>query len=396
MSFFNQKPAEKDDSWKDALAYISKDTRTFMKTDDVAKELAPLLRDKALAIMDAVKENGLLTEGKNKDGEAFTEKMQVKVERACKYVPLPDPKDPSKQLIDPKTNKPMTYAEPQNRDDGSPLYNARIELSHAGTKLSIHASQFPKEVEGEDGKKTKEAVLTKMSATRWNKAENKAEYVKNDDIMDSKLVPDELKKIVSLVRDGGYMTNREHSALSDMAYKMNTEVFATAEKVMATVRVYDDNKQPVLNADGTNKTEDKLVQNCFAKVSRDDFGERIRIGNHVEKNVLIELGYTKDEKPYVRAANLDFNDKAEPRQQNEKALAFFVNTEKDAAAYIPEIPELQKVVCDFKGFDIEKVQDELLNLKAEASKEAEQEVETLTEADLDGFEEILSDEDIPF
>lgn len=296
----------KQEQENEALAYIHKDTREAAKTNPTIATLANAMLESAKAQMDAIAKAGLTTKSKTRDGNTtYTDKMVVKVEPAERF------------------NKETGENEPIVDKDGNKVYRPTIEYTHAGSTLT----EFGKNKLDDAGK----AVIGSMNAHKWTRTDGKADLnrFKQDEIANAPINKD-VKAIAAFVEQNGFIAEiANRNPLKDFSVEANKQFSAANNKV--------------INENGD-------VNDAYAKYVKDDYGERVEIRSHSDKNVIVELGTTADGKNYARATNFEKNESFGDRMEGEPPAKVYINSAKDVAEYIA-LPEIQDVVSNFKGFD---------------------------------------------
>lgn len=309
-----QTPAQNTQAQDNSLAYIHKDTKEAMKSNPEIDSIANATLELAKQVMDKVQEEGKTFEKTTRDGsKTYTASMAVKVEPA----------------VDFKTGEPITY---KNGDRaGQQVYRATAEIENKGTTLTLFASQ----------KEDKSVEFTSMGATRWNQKDNKMGFYKQNQIQDAYINAD-IKAVADVVERSGMVHEKEnsHSALYEFAIEAN--------------KYFSDNSVKVQNENN------EIVNNAYAKYSKDDYGEKVTLYAHLTpdengnlnqpSDVTVELGETSKGDKYALAINYAINENGDARQQGEKPARVYLNNTQDVADYI-DLPEIADAIAEYKGFN---------------------------------------------
>lgn len=309
-----QTPAQNTQAQNNSLAYIHKDTKEAMKSNPEIDSIANATLELAKQVMDKVQEEGKTFEKTTRDGsKTYTASMVVKVEPA----------------VNNKTGEPITY---KNGDRaGQQAYRATAEIENKGTTLILFASQ------NED----KSVEFTSMRATRWNQKDNKMGFYKPNQIQDAYINAD-IKAVADVVERSGMVHEKENSrsALYEFAIEAN--------------KYFSDNSVKVQNENN------EIVNNAYAKYSKDDYGEKVTLYAHLTpdengnlnqpSDVTVELGVTSEGSKYALAINYAINENGDERQQGEKPARAYLNNTQDIADYI-DLPEIADAIAEYKGFN---------------------------------------------
>lgn len=300
-------PNQKQEQMDDSLAYISKDTREAAKENPIIDTLANALLDRAKELMESLKAENLTTQSTTRDGsKTYTDKAVVCVEPAKKW------------------NKETGEEEPLIHEDGSQVYRATAELKHNGTTLTFTAKE-----DVSDG-----AKFVAMTASKWNRSPDhppKLNFYKQDAIATAPINKD-IKQIAAYAQAQGFIEqredSRERSALENFSYEANMFFNANTEKVA--------------NENG------ELVNNAYAKYTKNDYGEKVTLYNHTD-NTAVELGVTNSGDKYALAINFDLNRDFTLRNDGEAPAKAYINKASDLEQFI-ELPEIRDVVAEYKEF----------------------------------------------
>lgn len=300
-------PNQKQEQMDDTLAYINKNTKEAAKMNPIIDTLASAVLDKAKELMDSLKAENLTTQSTTRDNsKTYTDKAVVNVEPAKKW------------------NKEIGEEELITRKDGSQVYRATAEIKHNGTTLTFTAKE-----DVSDG-----AKFVAMTASKWDRPQDrppKLNFYKQEDIATAPINRD-IKKIAAFAQAQGFVEqredNREQSPLQIFSYEANQFFNANTEKVA------NDNGE--------------LVNNAYAKYTKDDYGEKVTLWNHTD-NTAVELGVTSSGDKYALAINLDLNSDFNPRNKGEAPAKAYINKASDLEQFI-ELPEIRDVVAEYKEF----------------------------------------------
>lgn len=299
---------EEQQTQKEELAYINKETREAAKENPIIDTLSKAVLEAAKDVMNNLEEAGKTTQSTTRDGKTtYTDKAVVKVEPATKW------------------NKETKESEPLVHKDGSQVYKATAEIKHNGTTLTLTAKE-----DVSDG-----AKFVAMNAQKWDRPKDgspKLNFYKQDEIANAYINKD-IKAIAAHIQEQGFITEKsDRSAL----IQNSLQQFAVEAN-----QYFNANTEKVPNENG------ELVNNAYAKYSKDNYGERVTLYNHTD-NTAVELGETSGGDKYAVAINYDLNREFEPRQQGETPAKAFINNKKDLENFI-DLPEIREAVAEYKN-----------------------------------------------
>lgn len=310
----------KPNSNTERLAYVHKDTEALAKENPTVDTIVKALYKEAVSLMGELKEAGLTTTTQREDSTSGEMKSRVdaamiKVEPATKW------------------NKETKESEPITREDGSPVYGAKIVFNHNGNSLNL----FAKEDVSEGVK------FTNMNGSKWN-AQKKLEFIKREDIQGSNLYVG-LQKIANFIED--------KNIIADKTSRSQLQEFSV------TANKYFSNNSNKVEVDGESKND------AYAQHKNNEFGEKVIIKSHTEPEVVVELGVNnKDGEKYAMVTNFALNENGESIAKDENGkiteppLKYYLNKPEDVKQLI-KLPEIQDIIYEFKGFS-EKEQDKAL------------------------------------
>lgn len=282
-------------------ATIDNDTKIEAFDNEYVREASKRLLDMAENIMGTLNNNDLTPKGVKKDGSEYPSTAVVEVKEATKW------------------NKETQTAEPIVKADGSPVYLNTITIPSQNEHIVLYAkNDMEKGIE-----------LSNMKTKAWQQNENGKNYFGFTDNVSGKTAD-----IMKCLVDNGYVAEQskepkkeysnEYSKLQRLAFELNKQFSELDDKV--------------LNKDG------KEVNNAYASYKKDEYGEKVVLGNHEDK-VIVELGETKDGNPYAKAINF------EVRDDNGKVASLILHNIEEVDTYVTN-DAIREAVKEYKGVDL--------------------------------------------
>lgn len=330
---------------EESMAYIDKATREAMESDSKVKDMAFKMLAEAKKIGADIKEQGLTTKGKDREGNERLNKFVVSVKPAEKYN-----KETGK-------NEMLTH-----KNDGSPVLAATIKHTVGNTSLtivakedmskgvqlsSISAQQF-KTVKDEHGKPVQKVdngqPVVKNGKPVYAKQLERASGadIQNGDF--NKYA----KAVAQRILDAGFVkeiSQKDSVSLNKIPEEDKTPAMKFADYANSEFKT---NGGQVLRDDGSTKTD------AWAKYNppTENYGETVQLKSNSEKSIVIELSTDKDDKPIAKATNFDV------KLDNGRFASMYINTPADLARdELNTVPqEIKSVTADFKGFDKQREQ----------------------------------------
>lgn len=308
----NQEPkAQETKSTELPRHYIHKDTRAQFENDATLKEIANGLNDKAKELIEKMESSGINLEEVNKDGKIQPSKAIVTVEK-------------------------------QTAEDGKDYYKANITMKNRySDKLVLWGSN------------KQYGEIANITASKWNKNENRTQVFKRDEIANA-FIGKDIKAVAKLIEDENLIiskdSNKEQSFLRNFAFEANSN-FSDTDRVF-------------------NKEGDE-VKNLYASYEKDNYGERVTIRAHqvedkktkayVESTVDAVLFIDKEGNPGAKLVDWSLTPVekdgkiiAVPKTAKEqKPYEAFVNSPQTLLKAIENTtlhPEVADAVAAFKGF----------------------------------------------
>lgn len=271
--------------------WINKETLALAEKDERVGDIANALKDRAKEFRDSIKENEIVSSGKNPN-------IVISVEPATNYD------------RDTKTSVPMLH------EDGSPIYKATAKISEGKETLSFFARE-----KISDG--VKFSTMVAMDFT-----EGKPKFYKMADIPNSN-ISNNLKEIAEYAKE-----NLLENEISNELFKFSVEA----------------NKHFDANSDKIVDKEGNLVNKEWAE-KKSKHGEKVVLSSK-GSDIIVELEI-KEGLRKATAKNFEYNENFETRKQGEKPAKIELKTKDDVEQYL-DVPQIKEVVIQFVDFEMEK------------------------------------------
>lgn len=366
--------------------------------------------------------------------------------------PMTKPKTEMKNGKEVPVMRPIKLEElPENQQNNKGnLYSAMMSYTIKGQTIQTFASV---KVNEESGKPKADVNFVTPIISQYSQNKAECHRVKGVDEIKAEIekpdtwIKPEIKQVVSKMFESGVIAEKVSAQTYECAKSLN-EKFEKGLKVEIPKRERD-NEGKVIYDDVNGKKQPRIIEGeteqvpmCSARTFKNSSAEGVQIYNRVDTNIVVELGsykgtdgsdknYTKvtdwnltyplgaDGKPNRDAEPID----REPNSHQMPASQIFNNAE-GVVGCTPPIPELHEVLCErlqisqeeyakifteaydvepsgVNGFgdgnygdnDNEEVEVEKPTEKTTSSNEQKDEEQ---EVNPEEFEEILSEDDLPF
>lgn len=312
--------------YKEMLAYISNETQARADLGEYYNSASKGLLEVATKIMEDMKEKGLLTKSVTKEGKEYTDKAVINVAPLEVYNKETQEKEIQYSKDGTLINQ-LSITIPYNSEKEKLVLYAKNDISNGIVLQNMIVSKYEKDADAEKGT---------------------FKYFKENEIKNAP-ISDNIKAIAGNIQDMGIIVHKEivHSHLRTFAYEMNQKFNEFSDKVM--------------------NSDNKLVNDAYAKYVNNEHGEKVELRNH-QDNIVVVVGFNKENVPYVNAYNFDFI------MDNGRPAYAPIKTEEDCEMY--EIHSaIRPAINEFKEMAKNLSKETVATKKSENSSADEMELD---------------------